>query len=290
MSTLFRLKPWHIAITLLSAFSMSSNADEYKDITLIEMGDLHGTLVSHAAVLKNPDGTERFSISSGGLAKLKTVVDRIRMDNPDSVLLSCGDLTHGSAEALFTVGDAMIKAMNEFDIDVFTPGNWDFGYGPAVFRHRFATRPPFPPVPPNIQVMASYVDCSDSDCIESGGIIKANFPSVAINLYNETPIPAPLVGKRVLDPYRIIDRGGLKIAVIGITAAIVPQQADVFNIGLRFTQGVEELPGIIEEVKDKGVDLIVVQSELGLPQNIQGYRRDVLGSHSRGDHRCPDCG
>jgi len=249
---------------------MSSNADDDKNITLIEMGDLHGTLVPHAAVLKNPDGTERFSSSSGGLAKLKTVVDRIRMDNPDSVLLSCGDLTHGSAEALFTVGDAMIKAMNEFDIDVFTPGNWDFGYGPAVFRHRFATRPPFPPVPPNIQVMAAYEDCTgSSNCTESAGIIKANFPSVAINLYNDTPIPAPLVGKRVLDPYRIIDRGGLKIAVIGITAAIVPQQADVFNIGLRFTQGVEELPGIIEEVKEKGADLIVVQSELGLPQNIK---------------------
>lgn len=270
MSTRFQLKPWHIAITLLSVFSMSSNADNYKDITLIEMGDLHGTLVSHAAVLKNPDGTERFSSSSGGLAKLKTVVDRIRMDNPDSVLLSCGDLTHGSAEALFTVGDAMIKAMNEFGIDVFTPGNWDFGYGPAVFRHRFASKPPFPPVPPNIQVMAAYENCTgSSNCTESAGIIRANFPSVAINLYNAAPIPAQLIGKRVLDPYRIIERDGVKIAVIGITAAIVPQQADVFNIGLRFTQGVEELPEIIEQVKSEGADLIVVQSELGMSQNIK---------------------
>lgn len=238
-------------------------------ITLIEMGDLHGTLVPHAAVLKNPDGTEREVKSTGGLARLKTVVNDIRADNPDAVLLSCGDLTHGSAETMFTVGDAMMKAMNAFNIDVFTPGNWDFGYGPAVFRHRFAGFGPKPVIPPNTAVMAAYVDCADGSCQESGGIVKANFPSVAINLYNADPIPEPLQGQRVLDPYKIIERNGVKIAVIGITAAIVPQQADVFNIGLRFTHGVDELPGILAQVKAEGAGLIVVQSELGLAQNIR---------------------
>ena len=239
-------------------------------VTLIEMGDLHGTLVPHAAVLRDPHGNEYYAQQSGGLAKLKTIVDRIRADNPESLLLSCGDLTHGSAETLFTVGDAMIKAMNAFDIDVFTPGNWDFGYGPAVFRHRFASFGPKPPIPPNIAVMAGYVDCTgDASCQESQGIIKANFPSVAVNLYNAAPIPEALQGQRVLDAYKIFERGGVKIAVIGITAAIVPQQADVFNIGLRFTQGVEELPEILEEVKAKGAQLIVVQSELGMAQNLE---------------------
>jgi sulfur-oxidizing protein SoxB len=241
-------------------------------VTLIEMGDLHATLVPHAAVMKKDDGTEYYATQAGGLAKLKAVVDGIRTENPDNLLLSCGDLTHGSAEALFTVGDAMIKAMNLFDIDVFTPGNWDYGYGPAVFRNRFASFGPLPNIPPWTAVMAGYVDCSGldaEDCTEEKGIIKAKFPSVAINLYNEPPIPEMLQGKRVLEPYRLFERGGIKIAVIGITASIVPQQADVFNIGLRFTQGVEELPEILAEVKDKGADLIVVQSELGLSQNIE---------------------
>ena len=257
------------------------------DATLIMMGDLHGTLVPHAAVLKNSDGTERQVASAGGLVRLKTVVDDIRTDNPAAVLLSAGDLTHGSAETLFTVGDAMMVAMNAFDIDVFTPGNWDFGYGPAVFRNRFASRPPFPTIPPNIRVMARYVGCDDVPdaypCSEydsatpppagpapatpeGDGVIRANFPAVAINLYNDAPVPNR---NRVLDPYVILDRNGLRIAVIGITASIVPQQADVFNIGLRFTQGVEELPDIIEAVKSEGADLIVVQSELGLSQNLK---------------------
>lgn len=271
MVTLFNQKLWRMTMALfffvIYSFAYAGNGN--KNITLIEMGDLHGTLVPHAAVLKNTDGTERNVASAGGLARLKTVVDRIRLDNPDSVLLSCGDLTHGSAETLFTVGDAMMVAMNKFDIDVFTPGNWDFGYGPAVFRNRFTSFGPKPDLPPNIQLMADYVDCADYDCTETKGIIKANFPSVAVNLYNAAPIPAPLIGSRVLDPYTIVVRDGVRIAVIGITAAIVPQQADVFNIGLRFTQGVEELPEIIELAKADDADLIVVQSELGLSQNIK---------------------
>jgi 2',3'-cyclic-nucleotide 2'-phosphodiesterase (5'-nucleotidase family) len=272
---------------LLLAGSLAPTAQAAKTVTLIEMGDLHGTLVPHAAVIKNSDGTERQVASAGGLPRLKTVVDGIRAENPGAVLLSAGDLTHGSAEALFTVGDAMMVAMNAFDIDVFTPGNWDFGYGPAVFRNRFASRPPFPPIPPNIRVMSAYINCTDIpvipgltdegsgyNCAENGpsgaGVIKAQFPSVAINVYNDAPVPNR---NRVLDPYVILERNGVTIAVIGITAAIVPQQADVFNIGLRFTQGVEELPGIIEVVKAEGADLIVVQSELGLSQNIEIARR-----------------
>ncbi|MGD2136794.1 MAG: 5'-nucleotidase C-terminal domain-containing protein [Gammaproteobacteria bacterium] len=260
----------------LGTFSTQVLANNTDTVTLIEMGDLHGTLVPHAAVLKDLNGVEYNETVAGGLARLKTIVDDIRESNPDnSVLLSVGDLTHGSAETLFTVGDAMMKPINAFGIDVFTPGNWDFGYGAAVFRNRFATFGPKPPAPPNIQVMAGYIGCEveEVDCTESNHIIKADFPAVAVNLYNSAPLPAPLHGSRVLAPYHIVEREDAKIAVIGLTAAIVPQQADTFNITFRFTQGVEELPEIIDMVKMDPMCspscIIVVQSELGLSQNLK---------------------
>ncbi len=271
-------------LSLVFCISAPASQALAEDATLIMMGDLHGTLVPHAAILKDYAGNEIPVTRSGGLARLKTVVDDIRADTADeAVLLSCGDLTHGSAEVLFTVGNAMMPVMNAFGIDVFTPGNWDFGYGPAVFRHRFATAGPRPAVPANIRVMADSLNCSGFDssiCQISNvppggdsGIIKANFPAVAINLYNAPPIPEAAQGRPVLPPYAVVDRGDVKIAVIGITASIVPQQADVFNIGLRFTQGVEELPGIINAVKadsrcGSGC-VIVVQSELGMSQNLE---------------------
>jgi len=285
--------------TLLSvvlAFATISSpafASDRSNITLIQMGDLHGTLVPHAAILKNPDGTEYESASAGGLARLKTVINDIREDNPEAILLSAGDLTHGSAEAMFTLGDAMMVPMNAFGIDVFTPGNWDFGYGGAVFRNRFTSFGPKPTIPGNLRTMTSYISCADIPVIAgltdaaSGytcdeitatapfptppgmGVIKANFTAVAANLYNAAPLPLQAQGKPVLPAFKMLERNGMKIAVIGITASIVPQQADAFNIGFRFTQGVQELPGLIEKVKDLGAELIVVQSELGLPQNIK---------------------
>ncbi len=277
----------------LGAFAPQAFAGSYDgtQITLVEMGDLHGTLVSHAAVLKNPDGSERQVEQSGGLARLKTVVNTIRADNSNTLVLSVGDLTHGSAEGMFTVGDAMMAAINAMGIDVFTPGNWDFGYGAGVFRNRFASRPPFPTIPPNIRPMAAKISCADIPVIsgltdsasgyacsentantrpnptpEGFGVIKANFPVISANLYNDAPVPNH---NRVLDPYKIFTVDGVKIAVIGLTAAIVPQQADTFNIGLRFTQGVEELPGLLKEVKALGADIVVVQSELGMSQNLK---------------------
>jgi 2',3'-cyclic-nucleotide 2'-phosphodiesterase (5'-nucleotidase family) len=99
-------------------------------------------------------------------------------------------------------------------------------------------------------------------------VIQANFPVVASNVYNDAPVPNH---NRMTDPYKVITlANGVKVAVIGLTAAIVPQQADTFNIGLRFTQGVEELPGLLQEVKNPpyNADIVVVQSELGLTQNL----------------------
>ena len=51
------------------------------------------------------------------------------------------------------------------------------------------------------------------------GVIKAQFPVVALNVYNAPPVPPQLQGKRVLDPYTIIERDGVKIAVIGRRSA-----------------------------------------------------------------------
>jgi len=257
-------------------------------ITLVEMGDLHGTLVPHASVLKNDGGSEYQVESAGGLARLKFLADKIKADNPgNTLILSAGDITHGSAEGLFTVGDAMMVAINALGIDVFTPGNWDYGYGPAVFRGHFSQYGPFPAVPANIAVRSTQISCADVpviagltdaasgySCMErsanpgipGSGVIQANFPVVASNVYNDAPVPNH---NRMTDPYRIIPlASGVKVAVIGLTAAIVPQQADVFNIGLRFTQGVEELSKLLPEVKAKGADIVVVQSELGLSQNL----------------------
>ncbi|NOR18798.1 MAG: hypothetical protein GQ538_01750, partial [Xanthomonadales bacterium] len=270
-----------VAVSLAVSLGGTASLAQAADITLIQMADIHGTLVPHSAVIHDADGTERIANAAGGLAKLKTVIDDIRSDNSESLLINVGDTTHGTAETLFTVGDAIMPALNAMGIDVSVPGNWDFGHGPAVFRSRFQVTPTTPPVwdASNCQLPANIRLMSDSDgqpCVH-----RATFPSVAINLFNNAadlpspPLPSPpgipsfAHHKPVLPPFKIFEKDGVKVAVIGITAAMVQQMADVFSIGLEFTQGINELPAAIAMAKGAGAKLIVVASELGLAQNIQ---------------------
>lgn len=238
----------------------AANAGE-SSITLIQLSDLHGNLIPHAGVIDNIDGTHRYVTRAGGLAKTKTVINRIRAENPNSLLLMVGDTTQGSAEVMFTVGDAILPALNTFGIDAFTPGNWDFSYGPAVTRGHYSKSGFIPPVPPQVAVAANQYD--------GPGLTKTNYPTLAINLYNDNAVPDPFKGQRVWEPYKIFTVDGKRIAVIGITSPIVANQNAIWTIGLRFSQGVVELPGILAEVIAQEVDLVVVQSELGLAQNIQ---------------------
>ena len=54
-----------------------------------------------------------------------------------TLLLNTGDTIQGSAEAMFTRGQAVVDVVNLFNIDGFAPGNWDYLYGTARFEELF---------------------------------------------------------------------------------------------------------------------------------------------------------
>jgi len=216
------------------------------------------------------------------MAKLATLVRRVRVDNPNNLLLVVGDTTHGSAEMMFSLGDSMIPMLNALDIDVFLPGNWDFGWGPRVYRQRFTPNTTIE-LAPNNRITIAWMDGrpgrEEQTCNQPGGlkpyaachVTKASFPAVAVNLYNYGEA-ARVPGPRVHDPYVIRDVGGVKVAVLGITSDSVPHQAQAFNTGFRFTMGFAELPRDIAAAQADGAELSVVLSELGLSRSVQMAR------------------
>jgi len=122
-----------------------------------------------------------------------------------------------------------------------------------------------------------------NNCNQGGGIVvnytdchvtMATFDTVAMNVYNFNEAagannPAQPLGPLVHAPYKIIDVDGVKVAVLGLTSDVVPQQAQAFNTSFRFTMGYEEMPVNIAAAKAQGAELIVVLSELGLAKNVQ---------------------
>ena len=147
----------------IAALSISANpafADyrkpRSKAVTLMQFQDMHGHLAPHAEIF--PDG--RMDPSAGGIAKVTTLIKRVRADNPKALLLAVGDTTHGSAETTFSVGDAIMPALNALAIDAFLPGNWDFGYGPRVYRQRFVATDFSTVLAPNNRTSMAYLDSS----------------------------------------------------------------------------------------------------------------------------------
>jgi 2',3'-cyclic-nucleotide 2'-phosphodiesterase (5'-nucleotidase family) len=246
----------------------------------MQLQDVHGHIHPHAEIF--PDG--RKDPHSGGLAKLTTLINEVRDDNPNNLLLAIGDTTHGSTEATFSLGDALMPWLNSLGIDAFTPGNWDFGYGPRVYRQRFTPDTSIQLAPNNRTTIAWMDSMLGNICNVPGGlnattyatchVTKANFPTVAINLYNYNEAagasnPAQPLGPPVHPGYIVKKVGNVNVGVIGITSDVVPQQAQAFNTGFRFTMGYKELPQAIAAAEADGAEIIVVLSELGLAKNVQ---------------------
>lgn len=96
------------------------------------MGNVHGHLIPRPNARSDGDGR-----MEGGLARMYTKIDKLRGNGKKALLINTGDTVQGSAEALYTKGQAVVDVINLFKIDVFAPGNWEFVYGTERFRELF---------------------------------------------------------------------------------------------------------------------------------------------------------
>ena len=168
----------------------------------------------------------------GGLARIASVFKRVRAERPGAVLaLDNGDTFHGTHVAVQSKGEALLPLLNALEFDAMTL-HWEFAYGPAQVRKLAA---------------------------------RLAYPTLAINVYDKAS------DRLVFAPSCTVERGGLRVGIIGIASNIVDKSMPPsFSEGLRFTLGNIELPGHIERLRsvDK-VDLVVVLSHLGFAQDAK---------------------
>jgi sulfur-oxidizing protein SoxB len=190
----------------------------------------------------------------GGYAHLATLVKRARAERPgQTILLDGGDTLHGSATALWTRGEDMVRAMNQLGVEVFTP-HWEFTYGMDRMRELFGDR-------------------------ARRGLFQGDF--VCHNC-RELNWDEP-----VFNPYTVREAGGVKVAVIGqgfpYVAVSHPQR---FVPGLTFGIQESQCQRLVDELRrDKKADLVVLLSHNGLATDIKMAGRVrgidvILGGHT----------
>ncbi|WP_170766128.1 thiosulfohydrolase SoxB [Ruegeria lacuscaerulensis] len=162
----------------------------------------------------------------GGLDRVSTVINAIRADRPDALLLDGGDTWHGSYTCYQTAGQDMVNVMNALKPDAMT-FHWEFTLGSERVNEIVEGLP---------------------------------FASLGQNIFDaEWDEPAEL-----FKPYKFFERGGARVAVIGQAFPYMPianpgWMFPEYSFGIRD----ENMQAMVDEVRDAGADVVVVLSHNG---------------------------
>ena len=111
------------AFISLNGLGMASCSDpKATKITILHTNDVH----SHIEAFGPNDGR---NANKGGVARRATLVENLRNENPNTLLLDAGDIFQGTPYFNFYGGELEFKLMSLLKYDVATIGNHDFDNG-----------------------------------------------------------------------------------------------------------------------------------------------------------------
>ncbi|WP_109299381.1 bifunctional UDP-sugar hydrolase/5'-nucleotidase [Aquimarina sp. AU474] len=109
-------------LTIGGAGLSSFSENKTKKITILHTNDVH----SHIDPFGPEDGRNS---NKGGVARRATIIENIRKENPNTLLLDAGDIFQGTPYFNFYGGELEFKLMSMLKYDVVTIGNHDFDNG-----------------------------------------------------------------------------------------------------------------------------------------------------------------
>ena len=178
-----------------------------------------------------------------GLASVKAIVDDAKAEHPYVSLVDCGDYLQGGSMGSLSKGKLIVDLMNEMDYDLVTYGNHEFDYGMERLDE--------------LKGMMEFKTLA-ANVIYSGS---------RKNIFED------------VDPYEIIEYGPVKVGYLGLlTPKTVTNSTPTFfmedgkyvydfysgNHGEDLAARTQEL---VNEMREKGADYVVLISHLGAKDN-----------------------
>ncbi|WP_438024192.1 bifunctional metallophosphatase/5'-nucleotidase [Sorangium sp. So ce233] len=215
-------------------------------VQILAFNDFHGNLEPPAGSsgrITLPDTTQ---VDAGGVAYFASRVAALRATNPNTVVVSAGDLIGASplVSALFH-DEPTIEAMNLLGLDINGVGNHEFDKGTAEL------------------LRMQYGGCSPVDgCADGTFFAGASFQFLAANVVVDTT-----TGRTLFPRYDVREFDGVKIAFIGMTLEDTPSIVTPIGVaGLSFMDEVDTVNAIVPELQAQGIEaIVVVLHEGGLP-------------------------
>ena len=218
-------------------------------VQILALNDFHGNLeppTSSSGCVPAVSGCPSPNVPAGGVEYLATHISNLRALNPNTVVVSAGDLIGASPllSALFH-DEPTIEAFNQIGLDFNAVGNHEFDEG----WHEL--------------VRMQEGGCHPVDgCLDGDDFAGANFQFLAANVVRQDN------GKTIFPAYKVRSFGSAKIAFIGMTLEGTPLIVTPSGISdLNFQDEADTVNALIPELKAKGIETIVVLIHEGADQS-----------------------
>jgi 5'-nucleotidase len=234
-------------------------------VQVLAINDFHGNLEpphGHDGTVMGPNHA---TVEAGGAAYLAAHMKQLAAKNPNTVMVSAGDLTGASPLVSSLFGDEpTVLVMNHIGLDFAGIGNHDLDRG-LVELMRLATGGPASrsPLLPDAPPAAPFPG--------------AHYKYLAANVTGPD-------GETIFPPYGIKQFGSVKLAFIGMTLVGTPSVTTHGAIrGLTFSPEASTANKLVPELRHQGVTTAVVllhqggfQGEGGTYDSCVGLKGDVL--------------
>ncbi len=234
------------------SLSVSDAATQHSSVSLlvVHTNDTHSCIQPI-----NPRSTDTQRADKAGYLRRVALIDNLRIDDPDLLLVDCGDFSQGSAYYNLFQGEVEVKLMNRMGYDAATIGNHEFDYGidnmVRIFR-------------------------------------MAQFPIVCCNYdFGSTPL------RDIVKPYVVIQRKGLRIGILGVCPKLDGLVAHANYNGITWRDPITCANEVVAKLRqEEHCDLVLVLSHLGWEGGLADDMNDqkfisgtrnidaVIGGHS----------
>ena len=236
------LLPGAVALLLVAATAAQAGAPRARmaasapkgnvNVQLLSINDFHGNLEPPAGS-SGRIGT----INAGGVEYLATHVRALEATNPNTVVVSAGDLIGASPllSALFH-DEPSIEAMNLIGLDYNAVGNHEFDEGVAEL------------------IRMQEGGCHPVDgCLDGDDFAGADFRFLAANVVWAKN------GKTIFPAYKIRSFKGARVAFVGLVTETTPTIVTPSGVaGVRFLDEADAVNALVPELHKKGVQAVVV--------------------------------
>lgn len=235
-----------IAYTL-TLLLLSLTTIQAQKLTIVHTSDTHSCVEPISKNDLKPEQADK-----AGFVRRATLLQQMRQENPNLLLLDCGDFSQGSVYYSLYKGDVEVKLMNEMHYDACTIGNHEFDNGMENMARLFR---------------------------------MAEFPVVCCN-YDFTGTPV----EGLTRAYIIKERAGVRVGIFGVSPKLDGLVSKACYGDTQFLDPVVASQKVVDYLREQEhCDLVICLSHLGYLEGDFGDEHFiratrgidlVLGGHS----------